>query len=45
VRGPLDVAIVLVAFALLEHWKAPPWIVVLGMAAGGQWLLPALGGG
>ncbi|MCC6553428.1 MAG: chromate efflux transporter [Polyangiaceae bacterium] len=35
-----DVVAALVAFGLLEHWKAPPWLVVLGMAAAGQWLLP-----
>jgi hypothetical protein len=30
----------LVAFGLLEQWKAPPWLVVIGMAAAGQWALP-----
>lgn len=39
VRGPLDVAAVLVSFGLLEHWKAPPWGVVIAMAAAGQWVL------
>lgn len=40
VRGPLDVAAALVAFGALERWKAPPWLVVVAMAAVGQWLLP-----
>lgn len=39
VHGPRDVVAALVAFGLLEHWKAPPWLVVIGMAAAGQWLL------
>jgi chromate transporter len=34
-----DVAAALVAFAALDHWKAPPWLVVIAMAAAGQWLL------
>lgn len=34
-----DVAAALVAFSVLEHWKAPPWLVVIAMAAAGQWLL------
>ncbi len=41
VRGSRDVVAALVSFGLLEHWKAPPWLVVLGMAAAGQWVLPA----
>lgn len=41
VRGPRDVAAALVAFALLEAWKAPPWLVVAASAAAGQWLLVA----
>jgi chromate transporter len=36
-----DFVAALVAFGLLEHWKAPPWLVVLGMAMAGQWLLGA----
>ena len=40
VRGSRDVGAALVAFGLLERWKAPPWLVVIGMAATGQWLLP-----
>ncbi|MFN7698850.1 MAG: chromate efflux transporter [Deltaproteobacteria bacterium] len=39
VRGPRDVVAALLAFGLLEHWKAPPWLVVVGSAAAGQWLL------
>lgn len=41
VRGRGDVVAALIAFGLLQHWKAPPWLVVLGMAAAGQWLLIA----
>lgn len=41
VRGAGDVAAAVVAFALLEQWKAPPWLVVAGMAAAGQWVLGA----
>ncbi|MCC6527700.1 MAG: chromate efflux transporter [Polyangiaceae bacterium] len=40
VRDQRDVVAALVAFGLLEH-RAPPWLVVLGMAATGQWLLHA----
>lgn len=39
VRGARDLAAALVAFGLLELWKVPPWAVVLGMAAAGQWAL------
>ncbi len=39
VRGPRDVAAALVAFVVLEHWKAPPWAVVMAMGALGQWVL------
>lgn len=39
VRGPRDVAAALVAFVVLEHWKAPPWAVVLAMGVLGQWVL------
>ncbi len=38
VKGPRDVAAALLAFALLQHWKAPPWLVVLPLAAAGPWL-------
>jgi chromate transporter len=40
VHGAADVAAALLAFALLEHWRVAPWLVVLGMAAAGQWALP-----
>jgi chromate transporter len=39
VRGPRDVAVALVAFGLLVHWQAPPWLVVAASAAAGQWVL------
>jgi chromate transporter len=39
VHGSNDVVAALLAFGLLEHWKVPPWLVVTGMAATGQWLL------
>lgn len=39
VRGPRDLAAALVAFVLLEHWKAPPWLVVALTAAAGAWIL------
>lgn len=39
VHGTRDVVAALLAFSLLEHWKAPPWLVVVGMAAAGQWVL------
>jgi chromate transporter len=38
---PVDAAVALVAFGVLEHWKAPAWLVVAGMASVGQWLLPS----
>lgn len=41
VRGTQDVVAALLAFGLLEHWKAPPWLVVIVSAAAGQWLLGA----
>lgn len=37
-----DVVAAILAFGLLEHWKAPPWLVVIGMGGIGalrQWLL------
>lgn len=34
-----DLATALIAFHLLEHWKAPPWLIVALCAATGQWLL------
>ncbi|MEZ4394096.1 MAG: chromate efflux transporter [Polyangiales bacterium] len=30
----------LLAYGLLETWKTPPWLVVIAMAAAGQWALP-----
>jgi chromate transporter len=39
VHGPRDLVAALVAFTLLEQWKAPPWTVVAASAAAGQWLL------
>ncbi|MGC4087751.1 MAG: chromate efflux transporter [Polyangiaceae bacterium] len=38
VRGPRDLAAALLAFCLLEYWKAPPWLVVAAMAVSGAWL-------
>jgi chromate transporter len=40
VHGAADLAAALLGFGLLERWRAPPWLVVLGMAGAGQWLLP-----
>lgn len=39
VHGRADAAAALIAFGALERWKAPPWAVVLALAAAGQWLL------
>ena len=39
VRGKQDVGAALLAFGLLVHWKAPSWLIVIAMAAAGQWLL------
>ena len=41
VRGPRDAVAALLAFGLLEHWRAPPWLVVAASAAAGQWWLAA----
>jgi len=41
VRGPRDIVAALLAFGLLEQWKAPPWLVVAASAAAGQWVLGA----
>ena len=41
VLGPRDFALALVGFVLLTVWKAPPWVVVLLMAAGGILLAAA----
>ncbi len=40
VHGAKDAVAALLAFGLLEHYKAPPWLVVLALAAAGQWVLP-----
>jgi chromate transporter len=39
VHGPRDVVAAVLALALLERLKAPPWLVVAACAAAGQWLL------
>ena len=39
ITGPTDVALILGAFAALETWRIPPWLVVLLAAGAGQWLL------
>lgn len=39
IKNASDVVAVLIALALLEVWKAPPWAIVLAMAAAGQWVL------
>jgi len=39
VKNPRDAAAVVAAFALLQWWKAPPWLVVILAAATGQWVL------
>src|SRR5207253_10017945 len=39
VRDKKDVVAALLAFGLLETWKAPSWLVVAAMAAAGQWIL------
>ena len=39
VRGARDVAAAVVAFGLLQWWKAPPWVIVLLAAGAGEWLL------
>jgi chromate transporter len=38
ILGPHDFALALVGFVLLTVWKAPPWLVVLLLAAGGMGL-------
>ncbi len=35
IRGPLDVALALSAFAALQFWQAPPWAVVVACAVVG----------
>ena len=39
VTNARDVAVAFVAFACLETWRVPPWLVVILTAAAGQWLL------
>jgi chromate transporter len=39
ITSPRDVAAVLAGFAALHFWKAPPWALVVLMAALGQWVL------
>lgn len=39
ITGQHDVAVAVVAFALLQFWRTPPWLVVAFTAAAGQWLL------
>jgi len=39
VAGARDVAAVLAAFACLEIWRVPPWLVVVLTATAGQWIL------
>lgn len=39
VKNAHDVAAALIAFGLLHHWRVPSWIVVVLMAAVGQWVL------
>ena len=38
IAGPRDLAAVLVAYLLLEVWKAPPWTVVVGYGLAGATL-------
>jgi chromate transporter len=40
VKSPRDVAVVVLAFGLLQWWEAPSWLVVILAAASGRWLLP-----
>ena len=39
VHGVADVAVVILVYLLLEHWKVASWLLVGGAAAAGQWLL------
>jgi len=39
VKSGRDFGFALAAFGLLTYWKAPPWLVVAGMAAAGALLL------
>lgn len=40
IRGPWDVSAAAAAAIALARFKAPPWLVVLLLAALGQWILP-----
>lgn len=39
VKDARDAAAAVIAFGLLQWWKAPPWLVVILAAAAGQWVL------
>ena len=39
VKNAQDLATAIIAFALLQWWNAPPWLVVLLAAAAGQWVI------
>jgi chromate transporter len=39
ITGARDVAAAFSTFALLEIWRVPPWLVVVLLAAAGQWVL------
>lgn len=39
VKDARDASIAVLAFALLQWWKAPPWLVVILAAGTGQWVL------
>jgi len=39
IRNDHDLVAALLAFGLLSHGRVPPWLVVAGMAALGQWCL------
>lgn len=39
VHNANDVAVVAIAYLLLEQWKVAPWLLVLASAALGQWVL------
>jgi chromate transporter len=41
IRDRFDAVAALVAFGVLEHGRAPPWLIVIAMAAAGQWVLHA----
>jgi chromate transporter len=39
VKDARDAAAAVIAFGLLQWWKAPPWLVVILAAASGQWVI------